>query len=290
MSVTQMFWSIIVTAYTLWFTVNSVPMRPWTTWSDVHSNFSRIDLFATAFTPQIVVTSYYVLWWLVPASSFIFVAFFAFGKDAIEEYKTYIRWIRIHILRQRIFNGSLKSTLSSLPIRRYVLFCRSFGFRLESDPFRIVKSSPPMTLPTSSIQSSILPPYKMPSPPSPSKCRSSLDNVDYNDESRSSISHYTSLHSTSVSVNTYSQVDVEPSTPSTVPPSAVLFSPPGVDTHHTAPFSPLSPPSPLTPPFLSLTRPRVAAGSAGTQSPTSLRPLTYPSHDASYLWIAHDTA
>lgn len=120
MSITQMFWSISVTSYTLWFTLNSVPMRPWTTWSDVHSNFSRVDLYVTAFTPKVVVTSYYVLWWMVPASSVVFIIFFAFGRDAVEEYKSYFRWFRTHILRQTLSDGSSKGTFGSLPIWKYV--------------------------------------------------------------------------------------------------------------------------------------------------------------------------
>lgn len=95
-----MIWNIAVTSYTLWF--STVDMRPWTNWDDVHSNFSRIDLYATAFTPQIVLTNFYLIWWIVPTSTFIFVAFFAFGKDAVNEYTACIVWIRRKVLKQRI--------------------------------------------------------------------------------------------------------------------------------------------------------------------------------------------
>lgn len=107
MAVVEMIWNIAVTSYTLWF--STVDMRPWTNWDDVHSNFSRIDLYATAFTPQIVLTNFYLIWWIVPTSTFIFVAFFAFGKDAVNEYTACIVWIRRKVLKQRIEQTTLGS-------------------------------------------------------------------------------------------------------------------------------------------------------------------------------------
>ncbi|KAG6807824.1 Pheromone B beta 1 receptor, partial [Tephrocybe sp. NHM501043] len=80
----------------------AVPIRPWTTCADVHSDFLRIDRYPVRFTPQEVLTSYYVLWWMVPISTFIFVVFFAFGRDAVEEYKRCWLWFRTRILRQSV--------------------------------------------------------------------------------------------------------------------------------------------------------------------------------------------
>ncbi|KAI0350979.1 fungal pheromone STE3G-protein-coupled receptor [Trametes cingulata] len=95
------FAEIIVTAVsssiTLWFT--SLSLRPWTNWSDVHWNFSRIDVYVNAFTPPIVYNYYYVIWYIIPASSFIFFAFFAFGQDAVKEYSACFMWIRDHAFR-----------------------------------------------------------------------------------------------------------------------------------------------------------------------------------------------
>ncbi|KAJ6484205.1 pheromone receptor [Mycena sanguinolenta] len=99
MSVLQMVWSISVTIFTLWSTSVSIPIRPWTTWADVHSNFSRVDRFATLFTPQIIINTRIGLWWTVPGSTFAFVAFFAFGNDAMTEYKKGFRWIRHNVFR-----------------------------------------------------------------------------------------------------------------------------------------------------------------------------------------------
>jgi len=118
MSALQMIWSITVTSYTLWYTIFAVPLRPWTSWSDVHSNFSRIDLYPAAFTPPMIVSSEYALWWMVPASTFIFVAFFAFGRDAIVEYKKCFMWFRTRVLRQTVVNEGSKGSFGSLPTPR----------------------------------------------------------------------------------------------------------------------------------------------------------------------------
>ncbi|KAG1853501.1 GPCR fungal pheromone mating factor [Suillus subluteus] len=114
MAVVEMIWNIVVTSYTLWF--SAMDMRPWTNWDDVHSNFSRIDLYATAFTPQIVLTNFYLIWWVVPVSTFIFVAFFAFGKDAVDEYTACIVWIRRNVLKHTIE----QTALGSVPPAKYV--------------------------------------------------------------------------------------------------------------------------------------------------------------------------
>ncbi|KAH7924990.1 fungal pheromone STE3G-protein-coupled receptor [Leucogyrophana mollusca] len=115
MAVVEMVWNILVTSYTLWFSM--LGARPWTNWDDVHSNFSRIDLYATAFTPQIVITNYYVVWWVVPASTFIFVAFFAFGKDAVDEYKACFVWFRRTVLRQTV-SDSTAGSFGSIPVAK----------------------------------------------------------------------------------------------------------------------------------------------------------------------------
>ncbi|KAF8239214.1 fungal pheromone STE3G-protein-coupled receptor [Tricholoma matsutake] len=141
MAVVQMLWSAIVTSYTLWFTTISIPIRSWTNWADVHSDWLRIDLYSTLFTPPIVIETYYILWWTIPASTIIFVGFFAFGRDALDEYKKCFAWFRTRVLRRGagskpakgfvkvftvrydVFNlipvRSLTSTLTALPPNKH---------------------------------------------------------------------------------------------------------------------------------------------------------------------------
>lgn len=100
MAALQMLCSLSFSAYTLWFTAMSVPIRPWTTWADVHSDFLRVDQFPDAFVPEVVKRAFYVLWWLIPISTVLFVGFFSFGNDAVMEYKKCIAWLRVTVLRR----------------------------------------------------------------------------------------------------------------------------------------------------------------------------------------------
>ncbi|TFK65314.1 fungal pheromone STE3G-protein-coupled receptor [Pluteus cervinus] len=119
MSVLQMFWSISLTSYAMWFTIMATPIRPWTNWADVHSNFSRVDTYPARFTPPRVATCFYVLWWTIPASTILFVGFFAFGRDAVDEYKQCFVWFRRNILRQSV-SDEKPNKFGTLPTIRLV--------------------------------------------------------------------------------------------------------------------------------------------------------------------------
>lgn len=101
MSAVQMVISLAFSAYTLWFTATSVPMRPWTTWADVHSDFLRVDQYPDALVPPEIKRAYYVLWWLIPVSTLIFIGFFSFGRDARTEYNKFFTAVRSKALRTK---------------------------------------------------------------------------------------------------------------------------------------------------------------------------------------------
>ncbi|KAG2133677.1 GPCR fungal pheromone mating factor [Suillus bovinus] len=115
MAIVEMIWNIMVASYILWFVAKDV--RPWTNWDDVHWDFSRIDLYPAAFMPKIALTNYYLVWWVVPASTLIFVAFFAFGKDAVNEYTACMMWMRRNVLKRT----NERTAPSSVPLTEYVI-------------------------------------------------------------------------------------------------------------------------------------------------------------------------
>ena len=80
--------------------VNDNALRPWTNWNDVHSNFGRIVQFPKILLPKEQFSRILGLWCIIPASSFCFFAFFAFGEEAIAEYYKYWRWVAVNILRR----------------------------------------------------------------------------------------------------------------------------------------------------------------------------------------------
>lgn len=121
MSIIQMIWSLAVTCYTLWFTTIGIPIRTWDNWRHVHSDFFRVDQYPAILLPPLVARAYYFLWWLVPASTIIFVAFFAFGREAVEDYKKWFMWFRRNVLRQTHKTDTKKTSFGSWA--RFVLSC-----------------------------------------------------------------------------------------------------------------------------------------------------------------------
>nr|ADX23535.1 putative pheromone receptor [Flammulina velutipes] len=115
MAIMQMIWTLSVTSFSLSYTASVIPIRPWTNWADVHSDFLRVDQFVMGIFPQRVQTAYYVLWSTVPASTFIFVAFFAFGKEAVEQYKAAFSFCYRLVARKD------KPTTDAWPSQRFVL-------------------------------------------------------------------------------------------------------------------------------------------------------------------------
>ncbi|KAI0944386.1 hypothetical protein AcW1_002114 [Taiwanofungus camphoratus] len=99
MSITEMAWGTSLTAFTLY--VNVAPgLRPWISWANVHSNFSRVDLYATLVLPPHYRHQLLLLWWAMPASAIIFFLFFGFGSETVQDYRRAIDWFRRKVLRQ----------------------------------------------------------------------------------------------------------------------------------------------------------------------------------------------
>lgn len=100
MSLALMIWNLVVFALTLSF--NYRPgLRPWTGWADVHSNWLHINRFPVFLIPSDTLRWTYFLWWTIPATAYMFFAFFAFGHDALIEYTGYFLWFKRNVLRIR---------------------------------------------------------------------------------------------------------------------------------------------------------------------------------------------
>ncbi|KAJ7248821.1 GPCR fungal pheromone mating factor, partial [Mycena rebaudengoi] len=102
----QMSWGLAVTLGDMLFTLRG-GLRPWISWADVHSNFGRVAAFPLLFIPAQDLVYTYALWWTIPVSSLVFFLFFAFGADAMREYRAVVRCV----LRR-----PAEDTSSSLPV------------------------------------------------------------------------------------------------------------------------------------------------------------------------------
>ncbi|KAI0752092.1 pheromone A receptor-domain-containing protein [Fomes fomentarius] len=100
MSLALMIWDLVVVALTLVF--NYRPgLRPWTGWADVHSNWLHVNRFPVFLIPADTLRWTYFLWWTIPVTAYMFFAFFAFSRDALTEYGTYLTWLKEKVLRIR---------------------------------------------------------------------------------------------------------------------------------------------------------------------------------------------
>jgi hypothetical protein len=102
---------IIDAAVNIWILVANFKILPglvpYTSWSDIHHDFSRIQPFTEVTLPvdswRIVVAA----WYIIPIATLLFFAFFAFGQESIVEYRAWRNWFRRVILRRKIAPTSI---------------------------------------------------------------------------------------------------------------------------------------------------------------------------------------
>ncbi|KAI6002483.1 Rcb2.42 [Pisolithus orientalis] len=114
MAVVQMFWSLLITSFNVWFSCQN-GLRRWISWDNVHTGFSQIAYFPTVLIPSSTLTWTYILWWALPASAIIFFVFFSFGHDAMNEYRECFSWVRRAVFRRIPVEQLGKSKNLSLP-------------------------------------------------------------------------------------------------------------------------------------------------------------------------------
>lgn len=264
MSGLQMVISITVTSYALWFTVMAVPIRPWTTWSDVHSDFLRVDVYPDAFTPPFVKRAYYVSWWFTPISTFLFVAFFSFGKDAMDEYQKCFTWIRVNVLHMKL-TDSKAIHLSSAKHPRGLPISNPIQSKYMLDSGSSASIPPAYRLSGSSFSSKAKPP--------------SLS--EHISDTQSELTRYeSSPYSEGKAIGSYADLSLR--TPTTAGPLTPYFELPVPEPLPESPIAlselPHTFPVPITPPPANPRRLRELI--LVPSSPPLSRPLTYPSFEA----------
>ncbi|KAF8578629.1 STE3-domain-containing protein [Ramaria rubella] len=117
LAVIEMIWDSGVNAYLIEFN-SSTGLRPWISWANVHSNFSRVAQFPTILLPPSYLNQLVLQWWVVPISCILFFVFFAFGEEAMSDYRAAIQWVRRVVLRQRLNPSRSFGVSSVLPVHR----------------------------------------------------------------------------------------------------------------------------------------------------------------------------
>lgn len=117
LAITEMCWGQSLGCYIIYLNVRENGVRPYTSWADVHYNFSRIALYPAWVVPRWTMDRLLLSWWILPITAVLFFLFFGFSEEALEGYASTFRWTRRRIFRQKL-SSSTKGSYSkgdSLP-------------------------------------------------------------------------------------------------------------------------------------------------------------------------------
>lgn len=87
-------WTAGCTLSVLIANLKSGKIQPYVNWAFVHYEFSAIWTFPLDSLTKPSWDAVYAFWYMIPISTFIFVSLFAFGEDAVHEYRRSFNWIR----------------------------------------------------------------------------------------------------------------------------------------------------------------------------------------------------
>ncbi|TBU56140.1 STE3-domain-containing protein [Dichomitus squalens] len=98
LAITQVIWQIVLTSLPMYDNI-ALGLRPWTNWADVHSDWLRVDQYPLdSFVPAYR-TQLFLFFFVMPASSLLFLSFFGFGEQAVKEYRQSVDWVRCKVFR-----------------------------------------------------------------------------------------------------------------------------------------------------------------------------------------------
>jgi hypothetical protein len=89
LSATQIFFSLPMVIYTLYFDADVVQVFPWISWEDTHFNYSLVHQFPAVewHANPATVHALEVARWYFVASAFVYFAFFGFAEEARKHYR-----------------------------------------------------------------------------------------------------------------------------------------------------------------------------------------------------------
>ncbi|KZV82019.1 fungal pheromone STE3G-protein-coupled receptor [Exidia glandulosa HHB12029] len=102
LAVCEIFWGTTLGAYVVFLNISVDGLRPWTSWADVHYNFSRVAVYPRYLIGSWQKQNLFLSWWITPATALLFFIFFGFSEEALEGYAGALRWVRRVVFRQTI--------------------------------------------------------------------------------------------------------------------------------------------------------------------------------------------
>lgn len=91
-----------LTLYAVVGAVKGHAILPYVSWNYVHSDFGRIAQYPLVILPSAILSRLIGCWYITPAGSVCFFAFFAFGEEALAEYTRWGRWVLRNIFRREM--------------------------------------------------------------------------------------------------------------------------------------------------------------------------------------------
>lgn len=158
LAISEMVWGISLGIYTAVFNFTRNGFRPYTSWSSVHSDFSRIALWPSFLIPKKDLDQALLIWWITPCTAFLFFIFFGLSQEALEGYASMFRWVRRVVFRQTVPPKSNGTWTKSSSLPRFVPFnaLNKSTSRPRSDSFGL--GSPNSSLNKEKFEPDCLPP------------------------------------------------------------------------------------------------------------------------------------
>lgn len=105
---------IFDTSINIWILVVNISLWrglvPYTSWADIHFNFSRIQPYPEVLVPPVFWRNNIAAWYVIPIATVLFWSFFAFGQESMEEYRQWWNWIQRKVLWRDISPLGMGST------------------------------------------------------------------------------------------------------------------------------------------------------------------------------------
>lgn len=126
LALVEVVWTTVVSTLVLAWNLTSFPLRDYTNWADVHSDFSRVEQYPSVVLPAVVISRTAFTFWVIVGVSITFFVFLGMGQEAVAEYKRSVDWVYTKVFRMKPRSQRLQSSTV-----RYVLLHLNLPYTLS---------------------------------------------------------------------------------------------------------------------------------------------------------------
>lgn len=100
----------------------SLGLYPYSSWADVHEDFSHVGHLPWISYPDKVRQALMVAWWITPISCIYLFIFFGIGSEAMKDYRRIFHWFKKYILRLKTVPQSEDEISLCLPVMSVISY------------------------------------------------------------------------------------------------------------------------------------------------------------------------